>query len=70
MKRETVSSSSLESVGYDAKQRVLEVEFIHGAVYQYFDVPLAEYESLLNADSLGRYFNGNIRGNFDYRQIR
>jgi len=70
MKRKSVSSSSLVSVGYDTKQHILEVEFIHGAVYQYFDVPPSAYQALLNADSRGRYFNANIRENYDYLQIR
>jgi len=70
MKRDPVSSSSLISIGYDAKQHILEVEFIHGAVYRYFDVPLSAYQALLNADSRGRYFNANIRENYDYLQIR
>jgi hypothetical protein len=70
MKREPVSSSSLVSVGYDTNRHILEVEFIHGAVYQYFDVPLSAYQALLNADSRGRYFNANIRENYDYLQIR
>jgi hypothetical protein len=70
MKREPVSSSSLISVGYDIKQNILEVEFVHGAVYPYFDVPPFRYQALMKANSLGRYFNANIRANYDYLQIR
>ncbi|MCD4746569.1 MAG: KTSC domain-containing protein [Bacteroidales bacterium] len=32
MKRESVSSSNLASVGYDEKNQILEIEFNHGGV--------------------------------------
>ena len=69
MKRESVSSSLLESVGYDPEEDVLEVELESGAIYQYRDVPEETYEELLAADSLGRYFNHHIR-NRSHVQIR
>lgn len=61
MDRMQVSSSNILSIGYDPSTQVLEVEFISGAVYQYFNVPEAEYESFLNAGSKGTYFNTNIK---------
>lgn len=39
MKRIPVSSSNLASVGYDETSQTLEIGFLHGGVYQYFDVP-------------------------------
>ena len=38
MKREHVESSNIESIGYDVKTQTLEIEFLNGAIYQYFDV--------------------------------
>ena len=38
----------------------LEVEFIHGSVNQYAGVSHGEYEGLMNAGSLGTYFNAKI----------
>jgi len=43
MKRVPVRSSNLISVGYDSALRVLEAEFKHGSVYQYFGVPSMVY---------------------------
>ena len=40
MERIAVESSNLASIGYDEASMVLEVEFKHGGIYQYFDVPL------------------------------
>ena len=56
MKRQAVDSSNLASVGYDEENEILEVEFNHGGVYQYYDVPKEEYEALMNANSLGSFF--------------
>ena len=61
MKRQSVTSSNLASVGYDAANEILEVEFKHGGVYQYFGVPENEYEELMNASSHGQYFDRNIK---------
>ncbi len=57
--RTPVRSSALRSVGYE--QRVLEVEFTNGAVYQYFDVPPEVYRGLMAAESHGRYFDQHVR---------
>jgi len=70
MKRESVSSSNLASVGYDEKNQILEIEFNHGGVYQYFDVPKEEYEGLMSANSLGSYFYYNIRNDYEYAQLK
>ena len=61
MERQSVESSNLASVGYDAKNEILEVEFNHGGVYQYFDVPENVYEELMSASSHGQYFDRNIK---------
>jgi len=69
MKRKQVESSNLASVGYDADKKILEIEFNHGGVYQYFDVPQNEYKALKNASSHGSYFYHNIRGNYEYTKL-
>lgn len=61
MKRQSVTSSNLASIGYDAENKILEVEFNHGGVYQYFGVPENVYEELMNASSHGQYFDRNIK---------
>ena len=71
MRRTAVSSSNLASVGYDADQRILEIEFLNRSVYQYYNVPESLYRSLMNASSHGSYFDSYIkRGGFSYRRIR
>jgi hypothetical protein len=69
VKRTPVSSSSIASVGYDAKARILEVEFVHGHVYRYRDVPAAVVRAFLSAPSLGAYLNANIRDVYRYTRV-
>ncbi len=69
MNRTPVSSSNIASIGFDEATSVLEVEFLAGSIYQYFDVPLAYYEGLLTASSVGGYFNTNIKNSFAYSRL-
>ena len=46
MKRQSVKSPNHASVGYDAENEILEIEFNHGGVYQYFVVPEKIFEEL------------------------
>lgn len=69
MQRKAVDSSTMRSVGYEAKSRILEIEFDSGAVYQYLDVPPRTYEELRAAESKGRYFNSEIRDSYPYVQV-
>ena len=69
MERQSVSSSNLASIGYDAENEILEVEFKHGGIYQYFDVPENVYDELMNADSHGIYFSSNIRNVYECQKM-
>lgn len=66
MQRVPVSSSTIVSVGFDAATSTLEVEFVSGQTYQYFDVPEAVYQSLLSAASPGTYLAQHIKGVYRY----
>lgn len=55
----------MQSVGYEGKREVLEIEFQSGAIYQYLDVPAAVYEELWGAESKGQYFNRAIRDSYE-----
>ena len=69
MKRTTVSSTNLASVGYDPISRVLEIAFHSGGVYQYSNVPESIYQGLLSASSKGTYFNSHIKDRYTCHQI-
>lgn len=69
MIRTSVRSSELKSIGYSPKERILEVEFNSGGVYQYDFVPFEIHNALMSAQSHGKYFNGHIKGKYHSRKI-
>lgn len=69
MERTPVTSSNIRAIGYDPDSQTLEVEFNHGAVYQYSGVPQGEHEGMMNADSKGIYLNANIKGRYSYMKL-
>jgi hypothetical protein len=69
VKRRSVSSSVIRSIGYDEKSSALEIEFIHGAIYRYLNVPRHAYDGLLKAASHGEFFNERIK-DAGYRYAR
>lgn len=69
MNRTPVSSSSIASVGYEPETATLEIEFVDGGLYQYFDVPEHEYEALIGAGSVGSYFATQIKGVYRYARV-
>lgn len=66
MQRIPISSSCLTSVGYDETRFILEVEFNTGEVYEYLDVPHEVYIDLINSNSIGYFFNKNIKTNYSF----
>lgn len=67
--RNILASSNIQSIGYDEKKSILEVEFRGGSVYQYFDVPIEIYEGMLASSSAGFYFAKKIKGFFPFSKI-
>ena len=59
-----VESTTLRAVAYDDGCGVLQLEFCSRAIYRYYGVPAAVYETLLGASSRGSCFNRVIRGRF------
>ncbi|MNE26053.1 hypothetical protein D3C81_713620 [compost metagenome] len=69
MDRMAVNSSNLASVGYDASNQTLEIEFHHGGVYQYYNVTENVYIDLINAGSIGSFFSHNIKNAYQTQKI-
>ncbi|MBN3889644.1 MAG: KTSC domain-containing protein [Nostoc sp.] len=60
-----VVSSMAMAVGYDRNEHILQVEFQSGAVYQYLGVDEDTWEDLHSSDSIGSFFNQEIKGRYD-----
>jgi lysyl-tRNA synthetase, class II len=70
MKTFLVDSTTLRRVGYDAERQLLQIEFQNLSIYQYFDVPAAVCEELMQAPSKGAYFNRSIRPKFNFARVK
>jgi hypothetical protein len=63
-----VVSSSIASLAYSATNRILEVAFVRGTLYRYFEVPEQTFREFLSAPSKGVYFNATVRNRFQYER--
>lgn len=70
MRRQSVNSSNIDSIGYDETKEILEIEFLSGGIYQYLEVPMYIYEKLMNANSHGKYFAAYIKNKYKTVRLR
>ena len=70
MVNQMVLSTEIEWIGYEKSDSMLQVEFIEGSVYRYKDVPEDVYQNFLGAQSHGRYFEEQIKGQYPYRKVQ
>lgn len=69
MNRIAVSSTNIAEIGYDPATQTLEVLFHNGNIYQYFDVPQAIYDALVQSESAGKFLNTQIKGAYRYARV-
>lgn len=69
MDRIPVSSSNIRSIGYDEANQILEVEFHHGLVYHYHNVPVTIYQALMSAPSKGQFLNQHVKSVYRYSRL-
>lgn len=60
-----LESSNLKRCAYDIETETLQIQFHSGKVYSYQGVPASVYNGLLEASSVGQYFNSNIKGVYE-----
>lgn len=68
--RESVQSTAIATVGYSKRRHILEIEFVNGAIYRYFDVPLSVYRELMSAESKARFYDSDIRKHYRSALVR
>lgn len=66
---ETNESSNISAIGFDKSNGELLVEFKSGKTYCYSGVPATEFKALLKAESKGKYFAANIKGQYEYTLV-
>ena len=71
MKRHTVDSLEIISVGYDRDSKILEIEFHGNRIYQYKNVPEDIYGRLMNSGEMtDEFFAENIQYSYHYTRIK
>lgn len=63
-----VISTGIASIGYSKRLHILEIEFVNGAVYRYWQVAQSVYLAFMTADSKARYYDKNVKGH--YRSVK
>jgi hypothetical protein len=62
-------SSFINRVCYDTRNEYMLIS-LNGTFYHYCEIDNGTVSSLLSADSMGRFYNANIKGRFDCRTRR
>jgi hypothetical protein len=70
MERKRLNASNIRSAGYDARNRVLEIEFSSGSINQYSGVSEEIYRRLMSSPSPGSYFRDEIEESFTAKRLR
>lgn len=75
MKMTTLKSSNINAIGFTnnlsidsdrplASCGVLRIEFVHGAIYDYKNVPEKLFKDFLEAESAGKFFHAKVKDKF------
>lgn len=64
-----VNSSFIEHVAWESSEKTLIITFGSGSIWLYKNISRKIYNDLCNADSLGAYFNKNIRNSHEGKPI-
>lgn len=62
-------SSRILKMSYIKSKKLLTITFNSGATYEYYYVPTEVIDGITQADSLGKYFDKNIKGIYNYRRV-
>jgi hypothetical protein len=65
----TSDSGMIKKCFYNFTSNQLKIEFNNGQVYEYSNVPSEIYESLIKAESQGKFFNEQIKQNYQFSQL-
>lgn len=63
------NSTQVSKAWYDEEKQALFVTFKTGKTYRYDEVPLSVWEASLQAESIGKFLNTDIKGKYSYKAI-
>jgi hypothetical protein len=63
------TSSNVARISYDDSSSTLEIEFLNGSIYQYYDVPQQIWDSFKEASSKGQFIHQYLKGHYRYARV-
>jgi KTSC domain len=69
MHRFPVPSKEITQVGYQEDSEVLEIQFVKGGVYQFFNVPSNVFDEFMKAPSKEGYYHSKIGERFPCSRV-
>lgn len=63
------TSSNVAAIRYDEDQLLLEIEFLNGGRYHYYEVPLQIAQAFDQAGSKGEFLAASIKGHYRYSRV-
>jgi KTSC domain len=70
VERKKVNSTHVRSIGYDAKDQILEIEFFSGSIMQYSRVSSEIHRRLTASTSMKSFIEDNIHDSFSEKRVR
>lgn len=58
-------SSQIGMTNYDEDKNTMTITFLNGTTYDYLNVPLTVWEKSTEAQSIGKFFNQEIKGKYE-----
>ena len=69
MNRTTVASPGIAQLGYEEGSEILEIKFVIGTIYEFYNVPLKLFDQLMNSSCKELFYETNILVRFPYKRI-
>ena len=63
------ASTNISAFRYDKSTDTLQVDFVDGDTYEYYNVPPSVNRAFQAAASKGEFFARNIKGRYPYEQV-
>lgn len=64
MEHKKVTSSNIESIGYDDVSKTMEIKFKGGGIYSYKNVSKEDFGKFESANSIGKHFFAHIKNKY------
>lgn len=62
-----VESSNIKAIGYE--DDMVDIQFLNGGTYRYYNVSADVYVKLFNSESKGKFFHKEIKGKYEWRKL-